>query len=74
MWSILWSNYPQNNILLVTFPLPKKLPPFTLLVLLSFHILINDSQNLSVHVQAKKKQNPQFCLYWILVKIHRCTR
>lgn len=46
-----------KTILLMTFPLSKKLPPFTLTVLLSFHILINDSQKLSVHVE-NKKQNP----------------
>lgn len=53
VWSVPWNNYPQNNILLVTLPLPPKLPPFTLLVLLSFHA----SQKLSVRVAEKQKQN-----------------
>lgn len=43
-----------KTVLLMTFPLSKKLPPFTLMVLLSFHVLINDSQKLSIHVENKK--------------------
>lgn len=48
----------KKNILMVTFPLPKKLPAFTLLVPLSFHILINDSQKLSVQLEEKNSTQP----------------
>lgn len=67
--------YPQNAILMVTFPLCKKSPPFTLIVLLSCRTLINDSQKLSVHMENKIKPSDfPVSTYWKLLKIHNCSR
>lgn len=55
----------------------QEIATFHSAVLLSFHILINDSQKPSVHVEGKKKANPSdlpVSRYWISPKIHHCTR
>lgn len=62
MWSYIMEQFPTNQHTPGDISIAQEIATFHSAVLLSFHILINDSQKPSVHVEGKKKQTPQICL------------